>query len=46
MAAERILQEFREYECQIGIAVYPDDECEPRALIELARVRSRLLEAA
>jgi GGDEF domain-containing protein len=45
-AIERIIQEFREYECRIGIAVYPEDECEPRALIELARVRSRQFEAA
>ena len=45
-AIQRILQEFRDYECRIGIAVYPGDECEPRALIELARVRSRQFEAA
>jgi GGDEF domain-containing protein len=45
-AIKRILDEFRDYECQIGISVYPDDDCEPRALIELARVRSRELEAA
>ena len=45
-AIARILAEFRDYECQIGIAVYPEDDCEPRALIELARVRSRQVEAA
>jgi len=39
-AADRIAHEFRDYDCHIGIAVYPADECEPRALIELARVRS------
>jgi GGDEF domain-containing protein len=45
-ALERITMEFKDYDCQVGIAVYPDDECEPRALIELARVRSRQFEAA
>jgi GGDEF domain-containing protein len=45
-AADRVASEFRDYDCQIGIAVYPADECEPRALIELARVRSRQASAA
>ncbi len=45
-ALERIVTEFRDYDCSIGIAVYPEDECEPRALIELARVRSHEVEAA
>ena len=45
-AIERILAEFRDYDVTIGIAVYPEDECEPRALIELARGRSHEVEAA
>jgi GGDEF domain-containing protein len=45
-ALERITREFSDYNCRVGIAVYPEDECEPRALIELARVRSRQIEAA
>jgi GGDEF domain-containing protein len=45
-AIERITLEFKDYDCRIGIAVYPGDDCEPRALIELARVRSRQIEAA
>jgi len=45
-ALERITTEFKDHDCQVGIAVYPEDECEPRALIELARVRSRQFEAA
>jgi GGDEF domain-containing protein len=45
-AADRIAAEFRDYDCQIGIAVYPLDDCEPRALIEMARVRSRQPRAA
>lgn len=45
-AIKRMVAEFREYDCRIGIAVYPEDECEPRALIELARVRMREYEAA
>lgn len=45
-AMHRMLNAFRDYECRVGIAVYPEDECEPRALIELARVRSREVEVA
>jgi GGDEF domain-containing protein len=45
-AIQRIIREFSDYDCRIGIAIYPEDECEPRALIELARVRSRQFEAA
>ena len=45
-AIQRIVHEFSDYDCRIGIAVYPEDECEPRAMIELARVRSREVEAA
>ena len=45
-AIQRIINEFSDYDCRIGIAVYPADECEPKAMIELARVRSRQFEAA
>jgi GGDEF domain-containing protein len=44
--ADRIAAEFRDYDCRIGIAVYPADDCEPRALIEVARVRARQPRAA
>lgn len=45
-AITRITAEFQDYECRIGIAVFPEDDCQPRALIELARVRSHQVEAA
>jgi GGDEF domain-containing protein len=44
-AIERITTEFQNYETLIGIAIYPEDECEPRAMIDLARARSREVEA-
>lgn len=37
---ERLVRELSDYECSIGVAVYPEDNCEPIALIELARIRS------
>jgi GGDEF domain-containing protein len=37
----RLRGELSEYAVDAGVAVYPDDGCEPLALIELARVRSR-----
>jgi len=40
-ALERLTEELSEYTCLGGIAVFPADGCEPRAMIELARVRSR-----
>jgi GGDEF domain-containing protein len=43
---ERLVQELRDYDCSMGIAVYPDDDCEADALIELARVRSHKIEPA
>jgi GGDEF domain-containing protein len=39
-AVARIAQEFWEYDCWVGISLYPLDECEPGALIELAKGRS------
>ena len=41
-ALARIKEELADYECEGGAAVFPDDECEPRALIEFARLRSRM----
>jgi GGDEF domain-containing protein len=40
-ALERLRAELSEYKVDAGIAVYPDDGCEPLALIDLARRRSR-----
>ncbi len=41
---ERLVHELSDYDCSIGVAVYPDDNSEPGALIELARVRSHRVE--
>ncbi len=41
---ERLVRELADYDCSIGVAVYPEDNCEPGALIELARVRSHKVE--
>jgi GGDEF domain-containing protein len=38
---ERLVKELREYSCAAGVAVLPDDEVAPDAMIELARVRSQ-----
>ena len=40
-AIGRLVSELTDYECSAGIAVIPDDECEPSAMIELARMRSQ-----
>ena len=40
-AIERLMAELSEYECSAGVAVFPEDDCAPREMIELARVRSR-----
>jgi len=40
-AIERLVSELQEYDCSAGIAVLPDDDCEPSAMIELARMRSQ-----
>lgn len=40
-AIERLIAELSEYECSAGVAVFPEDDCAARAMIELARVRSR-----
>ncbi len=41
-AIYRLVRELREYDCSAGVAVLPDDDCEPAAMIELARMRSQL----
>jgi hypothetical protein len=38
-ALERLIQELSDKNCKAGIAVFPEDNCEPSALIELARGR-------
>jgi len=38
---ERLVKELHEYSCAAGVAVLPDDEVAPDAMIELARVRSQ-----
>jgi GGDEF domain-containing protein len=43
-AIERLVAELTEYNCSAGIAVLPDDDCEPSAMIELARMRSQPFE--
>jgi len=40
-AVERLKAQLSDFNCNAGIALYPEDDCEPRVLIELARVRSR-----
>src|SRR5688500_12530699 len=40
-AIERLTAELSEYECTAGVAVFPEGDCQPRAMIELARVRSK-----
>lgn len=40
-AVERLIAELDGFNCEAGIAVYPDNNCEPAALIELARGRAR-----
>jgi hypothetical protein len=39
-ALARMLSELAGYRCQAGIAVFPEEPCEPAALIELARGRA------
>ena len=43
-AIDRLVSELTEYECSAGIAVLPDDDCEPGAMLELARMRSQPFE--
>jgi GGDEF domain-containing protein len=45
-AIERLVDELTEYTCTAGVAVLPDDDCEPSAMIELARMRSQPYGAA
>jgi GGDEF domain-containing protein len=40
-ALSRLREEFSDFAVDAGVGVYPDDGCEPLALIDLARVRSR-----
>jgi GGDEF domain-containing protein len=45
LAIERLVAELTEYNCSAGVAVLPEDDCEPSAMIELARMRSQPYEA-
>ncbi|MPZ50301.1 MAG: hypothetical protein GEU75_13555 [Dehalococcoidia bacterium] len=38
-ALDRLLAQLTDFNCDTGIAVYPEDNCDPPALVELARVR-------
>ena len=40
-AIDRLVSELSEYNCSAGIAVIPDDDCDPSAMIELAKMRSQ-----
>ncbi|HEU0074138.1 MAG TPA: diguanylate cyclase [Dehalococcoidia bacterium] len=40
-AIHRLVGELTEYQCSAGLAILPDDDCEPSAMIELARMRSQ-----
>ncbi len=40
-AINRLISELTEYKCSAGVAVLPEDDCEPNAMIELARMRSQ-----
>jgi GGDEF domain-containing protein len=42
---DRLVSELQEYRCLAGIAVLPDDDVVPNAMIELARVRSQQFDA-
>jgi diguanylate cyclase (GGDEF)-like protein len=42
-AIARLRRDVAVREAEIGLAVYPEEQCEPRALIELARGRARPL---
>jgi GGDEF domain-containing protein len=44
-AIERLVSELADYRCAAGVAVLPDDDCDPSAMIELARMRSQPYEA-
>jgi GGDEF domain-containing protein len=44
-AVARLVNELAEYHCSAGVAVLPDDDCEPSAMIELARMRSQPYES-
>jgi hypothetical protein len=39
IAMERLAQALSTHDCQMGLAVYPEDDAEPAELIELARNR-------
>jgi len=39
-AIERVLGELSERPAEVGLAVYPEDKCDGKALIELARGRA------
>jgi len=45
-AIDRLTAELSEYECTAGVSVFPEDDCQPKAMIELARVRSRKVQQA
>ena len=36
LVLRRLMRELDDNDCQVGMAVYPDDECEGKALVELA----------
>lgn len=42
---QRLISPLREYNCAAGIAVLPDDDIAPNAMIEIARVRSKQFSA-
>ena len=43
-ARKRLRSSLKDYECGVGIAIFPEDNCEAKQLIDLARDRaSRLL---
>jgi diguanylate cyclase (GGDEF)-like protein len=42
-AIARLRRDVAAREAEIGLAVYPEEKCEPRALVELARGRARPL---
>ncbi len=44
-AIQRVLKELHGHPAEVGLAVYPEDDCDGKALIELARSRSRPMTA-
>jgi GGDEF domain-containing protein len=45
-AVERIARQLHEYRCEAGVAIYPEEALEPKALVDVARARLNALSPA